>query len=193
MFKSLFVTFPLLLSHSPRPFPVVDLCIPVAVGGGGGASGGNVYKLSRCVYFSEPMNFMLIIVSGLVNLDMLNFGSGNRGDGGSASSGSALGGAGGCHSGSGSGGPVLPSLVMCVVLIIFPGTGGWANGGNVYSTENGGLVNLDMLNVDSGNAGNGAQPTSGSAIGGSGGRVLGVIHSSHDLGPSRFRQYDDQR
>ncbi len=54
-------------------------------------------------------------------------------------------------------------------------------------------MNLDMLNVDSGNAGNGAQPNSGSAIGGSGGRVLGVIHSSHDLGPSRFRQYDDQR
>lgn len=120
MFKSLFVILPLVAIALAAPLPSGGSVYSGSGGGGGGASGGNVYKLSRCVYFSEPMNFMLIIVSGLVNLDMLNFGSGNGGDGGSASSGSALGGAGGCHSGSGSGGPVLPSLVMCVVLIIFP-------------------------------------------------------------------------
>ena len=60
--------------------------------------------------------------------------------------------------------------LVCLELALMrdPGTGGTANGGNVYSSQQGGLVNLDMLNVDSGNAGSGGQANSGPAIGGSG-------------------------
>lgn len=125
----------------------------------------------------------------MVNVDMLNICSGNAGHGGSANSGNAVGGIGGYRTGSGSGGSAYTgnpdsiqmlghdhglgdetsSLVRVLALMRLSGTGGTANGGNVYSSKQGGLVNLDMLNIDSGNAGNGGQANSGSATGGSGG------------------------
>ena len=48
--------------------------------------------------YSEPL---LMTSGGLVNLDLLNIGSDNAGDGGSANSGNSAGGRGGCGAGKG--------------------------------------------------------------------------------------------
>ena len=63
-------------------------------------------------------------------------------------------------------------LMMSLIIVLhLVGTGGTANGGNVYSKSDG-LINVDALNIGSGNAGKGGQANSGSAIGGSGGCLL---------------------
>ncbi|KAK4687347.1 hypothetical protein P7C73_g2772, partial [Tremellales sp. Uapishka_1] len=50
----------------------------------------------------------------------------------------------------------------------YTGTGGQASGGGVTKSQSG-LINLDVLNIASDNAGNGGQANSGNALGGLGG------------------------
>ena len=124
-------------------------------GVGGKSDGGSVYKSS----------------GGLLNLDILNIGSNNAGNGGDSSSGNAMGGvAGNCGAdGNGGGnaytGACLGSHTREVTDCL--GAGGSAQGGSVRTSSFGGLLNLDALNIGSGNAGNGGDASSGSAVGGS--------------------------
>ncbi|KAK6910283.1 hypothetical protein L486_00054 [Kwoniella mangroviensis CBS 10435] len=51
----------------------------------------------------------------------------------------------------------------------YTGVGGQASGGSVQRISEGGLLNLDILNIGSDNAGSGGSADSGSALGGAGG------------------------
>ncbi|WWD17431.1 hypothetical protein CI109_101872 [Kwoniella shandongensis] len=93
---------------------------------------------------------------------------------------------------------ILPFLAMTLAAPVpeggsaYTGVGGQASGGSVTRITEGGLINLDILNIGSDNAGNGGSANSGSALGGAGtggctlGQLLGGGEGATGTGGSAY-------